>query len=199
MKLIACALALAATGGLSSIVLAGEQPAPQPGLAQRAATLQPKAQDNLDAQFVEILGKLASTRLERLKRINAASPGAIAPDDVALLELQLKAIDKIRQETKGASQISGFSMLMGLAEVSKASAALEWKRMSALRERSPSSVPEVDAEMARLRAELADVNLMRGRSVATRSVQEQQNWALQFLFVELQGIHDAVRNLEGRQ
>jgi hypothetical protein len=199
MKLIVYALVLVTTTALCSMGVAQEKANTPSGPGQQASVSQANSETNPDAQFMQILGKLASLRLERLKRINATVPGSVAPDDVALLELQLKAIDKLRQETQASGQVNGYSMLLELAEISKAAAVLEWNRVSAIRDRSPSSISEGDAEMTRLRAELADVNLLRGRSLATRSVQEQQNWALQFLFVELQGLHDAVRNLEGRQ
>lgn len=189
MRLFAIALSLVTAGSFCSAAAAQSAPA-----QQSAAT-----KNNSDAQFVEVLAKLASLRLERINRINAKVPGSVPPDDVSLLELEAKSISKLKQDAKNAGQVSGYSMLLSLAEVSQASAAQEWKRVSAIQQRSPGSIPEQDAEGARLRAELAEMTLARGKSAATKSPQDQQNWALQFLFVELHGLRDAVRSLEERQ
>lgn len=199
MRLIACALALAAGGGLLSIVVAEENPLAQPRTAQPAAALPPKTEEPLDARFMQILEELARISLDRFKQVNARAPGVVAPENIALLELQVKTIDKLRQETMDAGRLNGFSLLIGLAEASKTKAAMEWKRIVAIRERSPASISQSDAELARLRSELANVNLLRGQAAANGSAEEQQNWALQYLVVELQSLHDQVRNLETRQ
>ena len=197
MRAIISALALVTTTGFCWVALADEQA--NTALAQAAPSSPPKAAGSSDEQFVQIVAQLASIRLERVKQINAKVPGSVPPDDVALLELQAKSIDALRAKSSDAGQVSGYAMLISLAEISQATAAQQWKRVAAVQAQSPDSISKQDAEMVRLRAELADVILARGKAVATKSPQDQQNWALQLLFVELQGLHDAVRNLEERQ
>jgi hypothetical protein len=197
MRAILGALALVTTTGFCWVALADEQAST--ALAQAAPSSPPQAAGNSDEQFVQLVSQLASIRLERVKQINAKVPGSIPPDDVALLERQAKSIDALRAKSSDANQVSGYAMLISLAEISQASAAQQWKRVAAIQAQSPGSMSKQDAEMVRLRPELADVILARGKAVATKSPQDQQNWALQLLFVELQGLHDAVRNLEDRQ
>jgi hypothetical protein len=199
MRSIVTALTLMTATGFCSAAVADEQTNKTPSPAQAAPSSPPNAAGSSDEQFVQILAQLASIRLERVNQINAKVPGSVPPDDVALMELQAKSIDALRPKSNDAGQVSGYAMLVSLAEISHASAAQEWKRVSAIEARSPGTISKQEAEMVRLRAELAEVILARGKSAATRSPQDQQNWALQLLFVELQSLRDAVQSLEARQ
>jgi hypothetical protein len=175
--------------------VAGSQRSPGP----RNDSSQSASANNPDARFAQILAQLTMDRLERAKQANAKVPGTVASDDIALIQKELEADVRLQNDAKDGGKINWFNMLIDMAEATKSSADSDWQRASAIRAKSPQSLSELDADMVRLRAELADVNLERGKAVASGSADERQNWALQYLFVQMQEVRDRVRVLEERE
>jgi hypothetical protein len=152
---------------------------------------------NPDATYTQLLSQLMRVRLERIKQLNTQVPGTFSPDDIAVTELQLKAVDQLEQQAKASKEIDWFSMVLVQAQISKAAADLDWKHASKLRQQSV--ISEDDAEMSHLRAQLAAVNLERGKAVEKKSADDRQNWALQYLVMEVQSLQDKVARLEERE
>lgn len=165
--------------------------------ATSTSKVAPASYGNLDAQITDTLYQLTRARLERVMRANAEVPGTVAADDVAAIEGELAAISE--QQGINGEVLDWFSTLIGIAEVTKTSAESDWKRVSILQQESPQSITELDAEMVRLRARLAALNLQRGRLAAKGSADDRENWALQYLSMETQDLRDRVRRLEVRE
>ena len=183
---VACAI-LASTESAFAQATAG-----QTNPATPAASSQ-----NPDATYTQLLSQLMRVRLERIKQLNTQVPGTFSPDDIAVTELQLKAVDQLEQQAKASKEIDWFSMVLVQAQISKAAADLDWKHASKLRQQSV--ISEADAEMSHLRAQLAAVNLERGKAVEKKSADDRQNWALQYLVMEVQSLQDKVARLEERE
>jgi hypothetical protein len=156
------------------------------------------ALDNLDARFAQILIQLTSDRLQRAKSANTEVPGTVSADDLALIQRELDAFVQLDNDTKNGGKLNWFKMLLDMAEASRSSADSDWRRISALPE-TTQGFARLDRDMVRLRAELADVNLERGKAAASGSADEKQNWALQYVFVQMQEVRDRVRVLEERE
>src|SRR4051812_41081217 len=156
----------------------------------------PTAYGNLDAQIADTLYELTRARLERVVRFNAKVPGTVPIDDVGTIKDELKAI--IQQEGRDGELVDWFSTLIGVAGVTKASADANWKRMSVLQQGNPQLFSDLDLEMARLRARLADLNFQRGKLAAKGTADERQNWALLYLSMEVQELRDRLRVVEER-
>ncbi|MFL6544698.1 MAG: hypothetical protein ACJ8LM_05875 [Candidatus Udaeobacter sp.] len=157
----------------------------------------PTTYGNLDAQISETLYELTRARLERVMRINARVPGTVSIDDVGIVNGELKAMN--RHEGRNGEAADWFSTLIGVAEVTKASADSDWKRVSALQQGNSQLFSDLDVELVRLRARLADLNLQRGRLAARGTADERQNWAVLYLSMEMQELKDRVRVAEERQ
>jgi hypothetical protein len=184
--LVACAMVV-------SIKPAGAQATSNQDQTAKQAT----SSDNPDVSYAQLLGQLMRVRLERIRELNSQVPGTISADDIALNELQLKAVDQLEQQAKTSKEIDWFSMVLIQAQISKTAADLDWKHASKLRQQSV--ISESDAEMSHLRAQLAEVNLERGKAVEKKSADDRQNWALQYLVMEVQTLQDKVRRLEERE
>jgi hypothetical protein len=175
-----------------------------PALAQATAdqtkpAAQATSRDNPDARYAQILGQLMRVRLERIRELNSQVAGTITADDVSVIELELKAADQLQQQATNSKEIDWFSMVLTQAQISKTSADMDWKRVAKLRQQSPQTLSELDAEMVHLRAQLADMNLERGKAAQNKSADDRQNWALQYLVMEVQTLQDKVQRLEERE
>ena len=92
-----------------------------------------------------------------------------------------------------------FSTLLAIADIAKVSADADWKCASKLRREYPSAISELDVEILRLHARLADLNLQRGTLAGKGTASDRENWALLYLSVKMQELTDRVRLLEQRQ
>lgn len=151
---------------------------------------------SLDAQFADALFELARARLQRAMHLNSAFPGVIPADDLAATKGELAALSK--KGRKDGEVVDWFSMLIGMAEVQNASANADWNQLSALQQKDPKSYSELDVEVARLRAQLADLNLKRGRMAAKGTADKRQNWALLYIAMQLQELGDDMRVVENK-
>ena len=176
---------------------AAQQPVAANPTATKPNEPSPAAVGNLDAQIGETLIRLIRARLDLATRLNAQARRTVPPDEIAILNEELKAIDE--QEQRRGEVTDWFSTLIGIAEITSASAKAEWKRSSMLQQQYPGTISELDVEILRLRAQLADLTLQRGKLAATQTAIDRQNWALLYLSVTMQELSDRVRLLEQRK
>jgi hypothetical protein len=180
-------------------VNAAGQEAVAQATADKQLAAQSAAMSDLDSQFIQLLTRMTSNRLAFAKRINEKVPGTVSPDDVVNLEQQLKAMQSLEEETKKLGRVDLFSMQLAQAQVTKTFADMDWKQTSRLMQQSPDAMNPADAELIRLRAELANVNLERGKAVEHKSAQERLDWTLQSLFVTVQALQGQVERIDERE
>jgi hypothetical protein len=154
----------------------------------------PDASTSLDAQLADTLRGITRVRLQRAIQLNEQVRGTYSADDINTMKEQLAALD--RQQGKSGEGLDWYSTLIGLAEISKSVAEADVKRVSVLRQQN--SVSDLDVELARLRAQLADLNLKRGKSAAKETAEERQNWGLLFVACQVEQLKDQVRTLDAR-
>jgi hypothetical protein len=154
----------------------------------------PDTSTNLDAQLADTLRGITRVRLQRAIQLNAQVSGTYSADDIDTMKEQLATID--RQQGRNGQGLDWFSTLIGLAEISKSVADADVKRVAVLRQQN--SVSDLDVEMARLRAQLADLNLKRGKLAAKGTADERQNWGLLYVACQVEQLKDQVRTLDAR-
>jgi hypothetical protein len=164
--------------------------------AAKPYEVSPATAANLDAQIGDTLIRLTRARLEVATRLNAQARGTVLPDDVAIVQEELRAIDE--QERTRCEVTDWFATLLAIADIAKVSAEADWKRSSKLRREYPAVISELDVEIRRLNARLADLNLQRGKLAGKGTAADRQNWALLYLSVKMQELTDRVRLLEHR-
>jgi hypothetical protein len=175
---------------------AAQQPVASNPAATKPNEPSPAAAGNLDVQIGETLVRLTRARLDLATRLNAQAPRTVPPDEIAILNEKLQAIDE--QQRRG-EVTDWFSTLIGIAEISSATAKADWQRSSMLQQQFPGTISELDVEILRLRAQLAELTLQRGKLAATQTANDRQNWAFLYLSVQMQALSDRVRLLEQRK
>ena len=154
---------------------------------------------DLDSQFLAALSQLTAARLDFANRINQKVADTYSPEDIADLQQQAKAVQTIMDEAKKNGHVDWFALQLAQARVSKRTTEMDWKKAAALRQHSPEAISDADVEMAHLRANLADLNLRRGKAVLSKSPDERLNWAVESLFIDVQSLQDKVQSLEERE
>src|SRR4051812_41986344 len=120
MKTRALFLLSLSVAGLLNAEVAAQKPVATKSDATQINKVTSATDGNLDAQIADTLYRLTRARLERAARLNTKVPGTVSADDVAIINGELKAVnDRERRNGEGADW---FSMLFGVAEVTKASA-----------------------------------------------------------------------------
>jgi hypothetical protein len=181
------------------LAFAGVSTLAQAPVDQTKPAVQSPSATNPDVQYMQILSQLLHVRLQRIKQLNAQVPGTVTDDDIALLELQAKSVDQLAAQAKDGKETDWFSLVLVWAQISNISADHDWQRVAKVRQQSPQAISEPDAEMVRLRAQLATANLERGKAVQNKSADDRQNWALQYLVMEVQTLQDKTQRLEERE
>jgi hypothetical protein len=164
--------------------------------AAKTDELLPATVTSLDAQIGDTLIRLTRARLEVSTRLNAQVRGTVPPDDVAIVKEELRAIDE--QERTRGEVTNWFSTLLAIADIAKVSADADWRRASKLRQEYPTAISELDVEILRLNARLADLNLQRGTLAGKGTTSDRQNWALLYLSIKMQELTDRMRLVEQR-
>jgi hypothetical protein len=175
---------------------AAQTPVADDATAAKPNELTPATAAKLDAQIGDTLIRLTRARFEVATRLNAQVRGTVLPDDVAIVQEELRAIDE--QERTRDEVTDWFSTLLASADIAKVSADANWKRASKLRREYPAALSELDVEILRLHARLADLNLQRGKLAEKGTASDRQNWAFLYLSVKMQELTDRVRLLERR-
>ena len=188
-------LVLSICGGVEQKA-AAQMPVADDSTATKPYEVSPATAADLDAQIGNTLIRLTRARLEVATRFNAQVRGTVPPDDVAIVQEELRAIDE--QERTRGKLTDWFSTLLAIADIAKVSAEADWERASKLRREYPAAISELDVEILRLHARLADLNLQRGKLAGKGSASDRQNWALLYLSVKMQELADRVRLLEHR-
>jgi hypothetical protein len=191
------AVVILVLGAILSMAYAQQTAPPQPNLAQsNAATAAVKS--NIDAQFAEAMYRLATARLQRVRNVDRRSSGSVAPGDITRMELQVQALSKMQEAARRDGKLDWYTMLLSEAEMSKEFADAALKRLTTIQAANPALVGKDDLQIAELAAQIAELNLQRGKDAASKGHEEQQNWGLQFLLLDSQTLQDRVHLLEFR-
>lgn len=149
-----------------------------------------RTSEDLDVRYAQTLLDLSQARLKRIREWNLRVPGTVSQASVESLMLEVQAAREVVQRARQDGKLDWFPFVLRLAEAAYTVAESEWKRGEGLRQRSPEVVSELDLKILRLRAELAWLNLARGRELVSAPPEEQRSWAVEMLFVEVKRLHD---------
>ena len=195
MKRAALYLSVLSICGAVEQKAAAQMPVADNATATKPYVVSPAMAADLDAQIGDTLIRLTRARFRGCHPLKRAS-GTVPPDDIAIVQDELRAIDE-QERTRGILT-DWFSTLLAIADIAKVSAEADWKRASKLRREYPAAISELDVEMRRLNARLADLNVQRGKLAGKGTAIDRQNWALVYLSVRMQELTDRVRILEHR-
>jgi hypothetical protein len=155
-------------------------------LCQTGRAAPPDAPDaNLPLQYARARLELAEANLNRVEELNRRRERSVAPTVVAELHAE---VDEARLQVERASQAEAggeFDVWLRRAEGELASATSRWKKALQGNQRLKGAFEPLDVERYRLRAEVARLQLARGRSLVGASRGAQLEWQVELLNNEI--------------
>lgn len=168
-----CELLLAA-----ALLSAGQTPPPAPRDAA--------AEESLELRYARVRFELAEANLKRVEQMNKkldrtvpSSVGADFKNDLTEAELQF------RQAAQPAPA-DPLAVWLRRAESSFQSATTRWKNAVAANRRVPDTIPALDVDRFRLRAEVAQLQWQRGQKLAGAPREQQLAWQVDLLNDEME-------------
>ena len=147
-------------------------------------------QEGLDVQYARALLQIEQALVQRVQNINRQTPGVITQQQVQTSLREMQAIQEVAQQTQQTGRLQWFPIMLNFAEATELDAQSAWAVAARARQADPNSTSPIDLEILRLRAELARLNLLRGRQLVAAHADEQQNWALGALLMEVQRLRN---------
>lgn len=162
----------------AALLAAGQSPLPAPRDAA--------AEESLELRYARVRFELAEANLKRVeqmnKKLDRTVPSSVVADfknDLAEAELQF------RQATKEAP-VDPLAVWLRRAESAFQSATTRWKNAVAANRRVPDTIPALDVDRFRLRAEVAELQWQRGKKLAGAPREQQLAWQVDLLNDEME-------------
>lgn len=162
------------------------------GIAVWAVDEQDSAkQDSLDIRYARTHVQLAEANLARVDRANQRVANAVAGVVVSAYQEDL-AVAKLRLQAALGEINDPFDVWLRAAEAAAKTANRQWTSSVAANRRAAGAIHELDIDRLRLRAEVAQLNLERGRALADGSPQARVQWQAELMYDELQRLNEEV-------
>lgn len=140
-----------------------------------------KAAENLGAKLARAQLKLAEANLAKVSQTNERTPRSIPADVVAQYQREVELARIHFKLVEAGSALGDFSIWVARAEAAAKAANREWKTGLGVNRQAPGMLDRIDLACLELRAEVARLNLERGRALAGANPQEQLRWQLELL------------------
>ncbi len=153
---------------------------------ERPAPREAVTEESLELRYARVRLELARANLSRVeqmnKRLDRSVPGSVVADfrdAVATAELQFK------QAAKEVPQ-DELAIWLRRAESAYRSAHNRWQTAMAANRQVKDTIPVLDVDRFRLRAEVARLQLERGKQLASASRESQLAWQIEMLSNEIE-------------
>ncbi|MBI3462846.1 MAG: hypothetical protein HY000_07265 [Planctomycetes bacterium] len=164
---------------------------------QDAGKQQAPKQEGLDVRYARAHLALAEANLARVDRANRRVANAVAGVVVVGYQEDL-AVAKVRLQAALGESDEPSAFWLRVAEAAAKTADRNWRSAAAANQRAAGTIHELDIERLRLRAEVAQLNLERGRALADASPEDRMQWQIELVHDELQRLdEEVVRNAPG--
>jgi hypothetical protein len=167
------------------------------GLAVKAIEQDAANADSLDLRYAQAHVQLAEANLARVARANQRVANAVAGVVVSAYEEDM-AVAKLRLQAAQGEVKDPFEVWLRVAEAAAKSAERQWKASLAANSRAAGTIHPLDVDRLRLRAEVTQLNLERGRMLVEAPAEARVQWQHELLYDELQRLDEEVlRNAPG--
>ena len=147
--------------------------------------------DSLEARYSQAQLRLAEANLDRVQRINARLAKTISRDVVTEYQQEVEVASQ-QAKAGGAGNASALDVWLARAAADARSTEAFWKSASAANRRVPGTIDPLDIERLRLRAEVARLELARGKAVVLAPKAAQLEWQLALVNGQLQRLREDV-------
>jgi hypothetical protein len=146
--------------------------------------------ESAELRYARAQVQLAETNLKRLEQSNKRMPRSVPSSVVAEYQHDvLVAKTRLKHATAGQAA-SDFQVWLQRAEVERRAAEMTWKNATAADVRAPGTFHPLDVERFRLRAEVAKLQLERGKMLVDSSHEAQLQWEIDLLDNQVQRLKD---------
>jgi hypothetical protein len=151
------------------------------------------AAESIEVRYARAQVQLAEANLNRVEQRNKRVARSVPSSIVAEYQLDVQ-VAKIRleQATMGRSA-SEFQVWLQRAETDRRTAETTWKNAMAVNRRAPGTFVPLDIERFRLRAEVAKLQLERGRLLIDSGREAQLQWEIDMLDDQVQRLNEESR------
>lgn len=176
-------------------------------LLSSAVTAQPEAAPatsgsedtiDLDRQFAQTYLRLAEAQLRRAESMNQQIAQSVSDDQIEELkadyELAEQLVHKAEQGGTGGYQ----GIYLRFAQLAYTRAQQELDRAREAKRLDSQSVGDTDLEILQLRAQLAKINLAKGKRALAGPLEEGLNWKIGLLYQEVIRLRAEVEMLKQR-
>jgi hypothetical protein len=168
-----CELLLAA-----ALLWAAQAPPPAPRDAA--------AEESLELRYARVRLELAEANLKRVEQMNKKLDRTVPSSVVAEFKNDVTEANlQFRQATQEAPA-DPLAIWLRRAESSFQSATTRWKNAVAANRRVPDTIPVLDVDRFRLRAEVARLQWQRGQKLAKAPREQQLAWQVDLLNDEME-------------
>jgi len=158
-------------------------------LTQQAAAPDAAA-TSVDVRYARAQLELADANLSRVRESNKKVAGAVPRNVVAEFQYDVEVAKARLERARGGGAGKEFQVWLQRAESERRAAEDRWKSAVAANERVPGTVGALDVERLRLRAEVATLQLERGRSLVGASREAQLEWEVELLDNQVQRLKE---------
>jgi hypothetical protein len=146
--------------------------------------------ESAELRYARAQLQLAETNLKRLEQSNQRMPRSVPSSVVAEYQHDVKvAKTRLKQATAGRTA-SDFQIWLQRAEAERRATETAWSNATAANARAPGTFQPLDVERFRLRAEVAKLQLERGRMLVDSSREAQLQWELDMMDNQVQRLKD---------
>jgi hypothetical protein len=158
--------------------------------AQQPATPGDNISESVEVRYARAQVQLAETNLKRLEQSNKRMPRSVPSSIVAEYQHDVQVAKTRLKRASAGQNASDFQVWLQRAEAERTAAETAWSNASAANTRAPGTFQPLDLERFRLRAEVAKLQLERGRMLVDSGHEAQLQWQVDMLDNQVQRLKD---------
>ncbi len=148
------------------------------------------ASESVEVRYARAQLQLAEANLNRIEQSNKRLPRSVPSSVVAEYQRDVQ-VSKTRLEQATAGRAaSEFQVWLQCAEAEQKTAETTWKNATTVNSRAPGTFDPLDIERFRLRAEVAKLQLERGKTLADSAHETQLQWEIDLLDNQVQRLKE---------
>jgi len=149
--------------------------------------------ENVEVRYARAQLDLAEANLQRIEQSNKRVARSVPSSVVAEYQRDVQVAKKRLELAAAGHDASEFTVWLQRAESEHKTAESAWRKALAVNRRVPGTFDPLDIERLRLRAEVATLQLERGRKLANASLEAQLRWEVDLLDNQVQRLKDESR------
>jgi hypothetical protein len=146
--------------------------------------------ENVEVRYARAKLQLAEANLSRVQESNKRVAAAVPRDVVAEFRYDVEVAKARLEQATGGQAGNEFQVWLRRAAAERRAAEDRWKSAMAANERVPGTLGAVDVERLRLRAEVAGLQVERGRALVDASREAQLEWEVELLDNQVQRLRE---------